>query len=138
MNYSISSIQTVAACDALILMVNKEKSDHEFRKLSLTRQYESLTENSTENNADLVKINNELNTINTIMQTLSPGEYLTELMSKKKKLESKQFDLDNKVAEYDIKSKFEKELDINNAESQISNVDALLAALDARRTELSS
>jgi hypothetical protein len=138
MNYSISSIETVAACDALILMVSKDKSDHEFRKLSLTRQYESLSSNSMETSADLAQINSELATIIPLIDTLSSGDYKNDLISKKLKLEAKKFDLENKVADYDMKVKIEKELDINNAESQIANANALLAALDARRTELSS
>jgi hypothetical protein len=109
MEFSIQSIQTVAGCDALILMFNKEKADHEFRKLSLTRQYESLSENSSEDSAELTRISNELATITSIIGTLAPGEYQTDLISKKMKLESKKFDLENKVADYDIKAKFEKE-----------------------------
>jgi hypothetical protein len=138
MEFSIQSIQTVAGCDALILMFNKEKADHEFRKLSLTRQYESLSENSSEDNAELTRISNELATITSIIGTLAPGEYQTDLISKKMKLESKKFDLENKVADYDIKAKFEKESDITNVESLIANADALLAALATRRSELSS
>ncbi|MBL0316363.1 MAG: hypothetical protein IPP69_11510 [Flavobacteriales bacterium] len=138
MEFSIQSIQTVAGCDALILMFNKEKADHEFRKLSLTRQYESLSENSSEDNAELTRISNELATITSIIGTLEPGEYQTDLISKKMKLESKKFDLENKVADYDIKAKFEKENDITNVESMITNAEAVLAALATRRSELSS
>lgn len=138
MDYSLSTIQTIAGCDALILMVNKEKADHEFRKLSLTRQYESLSTNSVEDTAELARITAELNNINSIIGTLEPGDYQTDLISKKMKLESKKFDLENKVADYGIKAKFEKELDINNADSQIANADALLTALNTRRAELSS
>lgn len=138
MQFEISSIQTVAACDALTLMLTKEKSDHEFRKLSLSRQLESLSSNSSENGVELAKITAELSTIIPIIDTMQPGEYKTDLITKKMKLEVKKFELENKVAEYDIKSKCEKTLDVTNAESAVSNTEALLAAVDARRTELSS
>lgn len=138
MNYSIQTIQTVAACDALILMVTKEKADHEFRKLSLTRQHESLSTNSLEDNAELTQITSELNTIIPIIASLPDSDYKTELISKRMKLETKKFDLENKVGDYDIKVKLDKELSITNAESAMQNSDDLLAQLTTRRAELSS
>lgn len=138
MNYSISSIQNVAACDALITMVTKEKSDHEFRKLSLTRQLESLATNSVEDSAELTRIISELNTIIPIIDTLEPSDYKTDLISKRMKLESKKFDLENKVADYDIKSRFEKELDINNVEASLTNINGLLTDLETKRSALST
>ena len=136
MNYTFTDVQTIAGCDALIDSVNKDKSDLEYRKLSLTRQRTSFDSNSVETTTELAQVVGELTIVTGLMIGLEEGDIKTDLQSKKLKLESKKFDLEHKVADYDGKAKIEKEFDIDRVDRQITAADELIAGLLTRKTEL--
>ena len=138
MIYSISNLQSVASCDELITMITKEKGDLEFRKNSLERQRAALDENFVENSEELVAITTELETIDSIIAALPEGEMKTELISRRKKLDSRLFDLQVKSENYNEKAKVNKEFDIGKVERQVEEADLVLAELNAKKVALSS
>lgn len=138
MIYSISNLQSVASCDELITMITKEKGDLEFRKNSLERQRAALDENFVENSEELVAITTELETIDSIIAALPEGEMKTELISRRKKLDSRLFDLQVKSENYNEKAKVDKEFDIGKVERQVEEADLVLAELNAKKVALSS
>lgn len=138
MIYSISNLQSVASCDELITMITKEKGDLEFRKNSLERQRAALDENFVENSEELVAITTELETIDSIIAALPEGEMKTELTSRRKKLDSRLFDLQVKSENYNEKAKVDKEFDIGKVERQVEEADLVLAELNAKKVALSS
>jgi|694.fasta_scaffold52574_2 peptidoglycan hydrolase CwlO-like protein len=138
MIYTISNLQSVASCDDLITMITKEKGDLEFRKNSLERQRAALDENFVENSEELVAITTELETIDSIIAALPDGEMKTELTSRRKKLDSRLFDLQVKSENYNEKAKVDKEFDIGKVECQLEEADLVLAELNAKKVALSS
>jgi len=137
MNYSFTDVQTIAGCDALIASVNKDKSDLEYRKTSLTRQRTSFDSNSVETTAELAQVISEITIVSSIVDSLPENDYKKELQSKKLKLEAKKFDLENKVGDYDAKSKIEKDFDIAKVDAQITEANLLLSGLESHKAGLS-
>ena len=74
MAYSMDKLTTVAECDAVLTVAEKEKKNLEFRKTSLERQKESYAANSVEIDADLAATDAEVTALQTVVATLPVGD----------------------------------------------------------------
>ncbi len=73
MNYSIEKLQTSADCNSVQALVNKEKSDLQYKKLSTERSYGNYSSRSSQISSDLALTSSELSALDTIITTLPDG-----------------------------------------------------------------
>ncbi len=138
MTYSLSSLSNVTECDILINKITNEKGDLEFRQLSLTRQRESYDLSAGDVSSELITTNGALAGVNAAIAAMTAGEDQNDLISKKLKLESKKFDLENRADDYSAKAKIEKEYSIAMTNKSLDETNALLSSLQTRRAELAA
>src|SRR5882757_2673313 len=100
MPYSVSSVTTAADCDLLINMTNKQKNDLTYRKLSLERQRTHYAETSLELEAELQTVNAEAAALDSVIASLPDGDVKDDNVTRKKRLELKQFLLTEKKENY--------------------------------------
>jgi hypothetical protein len=136
MPYSVSSITTAADCDLLINMTNKQKNDLAYRKLSLERQRANYAETSLELEAELQTVNAEAAALDAVIATLPDGDVKDDNVTRKKRLELKQFLLTEKKENYGGVALLDKEYDLARVNQELTETDAFIAALEARKAAL--
>ncbi len=136
MSYTVAKITTIEDCDLLLSLAAKEKADLTFKRLSEERLTLNYSETAVEIDADLQSVNTEITATETIIATLPDGTSKEEAVKKKTKLEYKKFLLNNRKENYGSLALLEKELDLNRVTVEISEIDAFIAAVTARKAEL--
>ncbi len=138
MSYSLNKITTIEDCDLLIENANNEKSELEFRILSLQRQKESYSNNSFEVSTELQLVQNQLDGVNSVLAVLPDGNDKDEAIIKKAKYELQLLVLNRRQKAYGTIALLDKELDLERAESQMASIDDYLAQIEARKIELNA
>ena len=110
MDYSVSTLTAVADCDTVLALIEKEKKDLSFRKLSLERQQENYANTTIEVSSEIEAINAELAAVNTVVATLPEGDTKDDNIKRQKKLEYSLFLLTNRKANYGAIALLEKNL----------------------------
>jgi hypothetical protein len=136
MSYSVNLISTVADCDLLLSLAAKEKSDLDFRKLSQDRQRSSYAETAVEVEAELQVVNTELSAITTVIANLPDGQTKDDNITKRKKLELKQYLLTEKKDNYGAVALLEKELTLARIDKELTATQEFSTALEARKATL--
>lgn len=136
MLYSVTQITSIPDCDLLLSMAAKEKADQDFKRLLEERLTVNYSETSIEIEAELQSVNTEIAATETIIAALPEGKSKIEAIKKKTKLEYKRFLLTNRKESYGVLALLEKELDVNRATVEISEIDAFIAAVTARKLVL--
>jgi hypothetical protein len=136
MTYSVNQLATVAECDAVLAIANKEKSDLQWRQQSIQRRQASYTESSVEIAAELAAVNAELAAYTNILAGLPEGPAKEETEVRKRKLEYRQFLLTDRQDDYGSVALLEKEMELGQLEKQIAEVDVFIAAVAARKAAL--
>jgi hypothetical protein len=129
-------ITTVADCDLLLSLAAKERSDLEFRKLSVERQRSVYAENAGEVEAELTAVNAELVAVNTVLENLPDGDIKDEQITKKMRLELKLRLLHEKKENYGIVALLVKEFGQARLEQELAAAQAFTTAVEARRKNL--
>lgn len=136
MIYSFTNLKTVADCDMLIAISNKEKADLEFRKLSLTRQLETSEDSSVEVGAELQAITAELVAKQSIVGTLPEGKAKQDMLLSIKRLDVLKTVFENRQRNFGVVSRLEKEYDIGCIETKIGETDAFITGVNDRKTQI--
>jgi hypothetical protein len=136
MNYSVNQLTTVADCDAVLSLVAKEKEDLEWRQQTILRRQASYAESTVEIAAELAAVTAELAAYESILNTLPDGPAKEDAVVKKKKLEFRQFMLNDRKGDFGSVALLEKEMELGQLEKQIAEVDVLAAAVAARKAAL--
>lgn len=136
MDYSVQNLTEVSDCDMLITLSQREKADLEYKKLTAERLAAKFGENSVEIATALQGVEAELQAVDTILGVIAEGPTKEEQITKKTKLEYKKFLLVNRKASYGIVALLEKECDTARLNSEIVEIDAFIAAIQARKLEL--
>lgn len=136
MDYSILALTTVADCDNVLAMVEKEKKELVFKKLSLEHLQENYASNTIEVSAELEILTAELNAVNMVVAALPEGEVKEDSIKKQKKLEYKLFLLSNRKANYGAIALLEKEFNIARVMRELEEADACIAAVTAQKSKL--
>jgi len=138
MNYSIFHLTQVADCNVLLSWAAKEKADLNFKKLSDERQTERFAENALELDAVLQGVLAELAATETIISVLPDGPSKEDALNKKTRLEFKKFLLETRKGSYGTVALLEKEMDLGRIIQELEEVDAFIAAVEARRAVLNA
>ena len=138
MNYSVVNLTQVADCDMLLLWAAKEKADLNFKKLSEERLTARYAETSLGIDAELQGVIAELAATDTIISVLPDGDAKNDAINKRIRLEYKKFLLETRKASYGTVALLEKEMDLGRVEKELLEVDAFVAAIEARKVVLQS
>lgn len=136
MDYSVSTLTAVADCDTVLALIEKERKDLSFRKLSLERQQENYANTTIEVSSEIEVINAELSAVNTVVATLPDGDTKDDNIKRQKKLEYNLFLLANRKANYGAIALLEKEFSIARVVQELEEADAFAAAVVARRLSI--
>ncbi|WP_396153039.1 hypothetical protein [Flavobacterium sp.] len=83
--YSVSNLTTVADCDVLLGMAQKEKSDLNFKKLSEERLVTNYSNTAVEIDAILQGVIAEIAAVDTVLAVLPEGPALPRMPKKNAK-----------------------------------------------------
>ncbi|WP_298220788.1 hypothetical protein [Flavobacterium sp.] len=136
MNYSITNLTQVADCNVLLSWAAKEKADLNFKRLSDERLTTKYAETSQELDAVLQGVLAELSATETIIGVLPEGPSKDDALNKKTRLEYKKFLLETRKESYGTVALLEKEMDLARVLQELTEVDAFISTLEARKTEL--
>lgn len=138
MNYSISSLMQVADCDSLVAWAVREKADLNYKKITIERVSQKYAENSIGLDAEIQGVIAELAATETIIAALPDGPSREKAMDKKVTLEFRRFVLENRRENFGVVALLQKESELGRIDQQIEEVDAFLAAVEARRLSLAA
>jgi len=136
MDYSVSTLTELADCDTVLALIEKDKKDLSFRKLSLERQQENYANTTVEVSSEIEVLNAELSAVNTVVATLPDGDTKDDNIKRQKKLEYNLFLLTNRKANYGAIALLEKEFNIARVVKELEEADAFAAAVVARRNSI--
>ena len=134
--YTVSNLTTIADCDVLLTMANKEQGDLVFKKLSEERLVTNYSTTSVEINAVLQGVLAEISAVDTIIATLPEGATKENEEKRKVRLEYKKFLLENRKESYGAVALLEKELDLERVNKQLEEVNLFIDAVTAHKATL--
>ena len=134
--YTVSNLSTIADCDVLLTMANKEKADLAFKKLSEERLVTNYSTTSVEIDAVLQGVLAEISAVDTIIATLPEGSTKENEEKRKVRLEYKKFLLENRKESYGAVALLEKELDLERVNKQLEEVNLFIDAVTAHKATL--
>ncbi|MFY7742491.1 hypothetical protein [Flavobacterium filum] len=134
--YSVSNLTTVADCDVLLGIAQKEKSDLNFKKLSEERLVTNYSNTAVEIDAILQGVNAEIAAVDTVIAILPEGPTKEAEEKRKVRLEYRKFLLENRKESYGAVALLEKELDLERVNKQLAEVDVFIAEVTAHRDTL--
>ena len=134
--YSVTNLTTIADCDVLLTMANKEKADLTFKKLSEERLVTNYSTTSVEIDAVLQGVLAEISAVDTIIATLPEGATKENEEKRKVRLEYKKFLLENRKESYGAVALLEKELDLERVNKQLDEVNLFIDAVTAHKATL--
>lgn len=134
--YSVTNITTIADCDVLLNMANKEKADLAFKKLSEERLVTNYSTTSVEIDAVLQGVIAEIAAVDSILAVLPNGPTKDSEEKRKVRLEYKKFLLENRKESYGAVALLEKELDLERVNKQLDEVNLFIDAVTAHKATL--
>ena len=134
--YTVSNLTTIADCDVLLTMANKEKADLAFKKLSEERLVTNYSTTSVEIDAVLQGVIAEIAAVDSILSVLPNGPTKDSEEKRKVRLEYKKFLLENRKESYGAVALLEKELDLERVNKQLDEVNLFIDAVTAHKATL--
>ena len=134
--YSVTNLTTIADCDVLLNMANKEKADLAFKKLSEERLVTNYSTTSVEIDAVLQGVIAEIAAVDSILAVLPNGPTKDSEEKRKVRLEYKKFLLENRKESYGAVALLEKELDLERVNKQLDEVNLFIDAVTAHKASL--
>jgi hypothetical protein len=134
--YSVTNLTTIADCDVLLTMANKEKADLAFKKLSEERLVTNYSTTSVEIDAILQGVIAEIAAVDAILTVLPNGPTKDSEEKRKVRLEYKKFLLENRKESYGAVALLEKELDLERINKQLDEVNVFIDAITAHKATL--
>lgn len=134
--YTVSNLTTIADCDVLLTMANKEKADLSFKKLSEERLVTNYSSTSVELDAVLQGVNAEIAAVDSVIAVLPEGSTKDSEEKRKVRLEYKKFLLENRKESYGAVALLEKELELERVNKQLDEVNVFINAITAHKATL--
>ena len=134
--YSVTNLTTIADCDVLLNMANKEKADLAFKKLSEERLVTNYSTTSVEIDAVLQGVIAEIAAVDSILAVLPNGPTKDSEEKRKVRLEYKKFLLENRKESYGAVALLEKELDLERVNKQLDEVNLFIDAVTTHKATL--
>lgn len=136
MNYSISTLPTVEACDYLLVDGRRLLTDLQHKVYGLTRRHDDAGDNSNEIEKDIVATTAQIAAYEAFLPTLPDGKIKTGMEKELVNLKHKLFLLTNRSENYGIITAVELELDVNRVEREIAETTVYVGLLEARKVAI--
>jgi hypothetical protein len=136
MSYSVNLLTTVADCDSVILVAEKEKADLSFKKTSVERQKDTYANNSISIDADIAATDAEIAALTPVVASLPAGAAKDDNETRLKKLELKKFLLAQKDKNYGSVALLMRENDLERIVKEVDAVDAFITAINVRKAAI--
>jgi len=136
MDYSVLTLTAVADCDTVLSLIEKDKKDLTFKKLSLERQQENYANTTIEVSSEIEALNAELTAVNTVIATLPDGDTRNDSLKRQRRIEYNLFLLDNRKADYGAITLLEKEFNLARVLKELEEADAFAAAVTVRKANI--
>lgn len=136
MAYSVDRLGTIEECDTLLQYAQKEKDDLEYTQGALEHRMESYQDRSVKHEADLTAVTTELASLQTVFDGLDPGDLKDDIESRIKRLEYRQWLLQERSDTYGVLALLEKEMEIERIVQEIAEVDIFIAEVEVRKAAL--
>ena len=136
MNYTVSSLTTKADCQVLIDNADLQKSELEFKRVTIGRQAELAATNNADITADLAAVTAELAALQTVFNALPPGKTKDETQNKITKAAYRKFQLQQRHEKSGALALIEKQYDEACNESALTEINLLTQQLTDRMAEL--
>ncbi len=138
MPYTTDALKTVAECDALLDIAEDEKRAMVFKKTSLDYRVVTGNDTASEIAEELQSVRAELAGLDAIIAAFPDGKEKNTYIAKRKSLEAREIRLTNRSVSNDAVSRLEKEYDLARLNREIEETDIFIAAIQARKTQLTS
>lgn len=136
MNYTLEKIGTVAACDTLLATALKKKEILERKRRNLGEAIDRFRNRLDQIAKDRAEVLAMLGPFTRAYHTLPEGKYKANVNVKVKRLELRQALLDKKAFTCNVQALLAKQIKFNMLSAQVSAIDAYIAAVQNKRTEL--
>ncbi len=138
MEYSITEVTSAEDITKLLITLNKEKESLEYRLTGLNRSHNLMGSASSSLANDIQSVTSQMANYDTQIPNMLEGKLKDKAILERKKLDVKLEMLEQKFDNYDSIAKIQKEEDVNTVQSELTIKTTLIAALETRRTELST
>lgn len=136
MAYTVSLLTTVADCNSVLAMAQKDKKNYEHKKDNLLFSQENSQENSTERQAKLLIVNSEVAMLQSIIAGLPEGEMKEQTITDLMRKQTSQRVLANANNTATPVSLLDNELEIARIDQNIAETIAFINAVDAHKSTL--
>ncbi len=136
MIYSVSSLQTVADCNTMLSMANNDKSALLLKQADLQLTKTRYQQTAVDVEAELPLVQAEVASKTASVASAPEGSVKELYKHQLRKAESKLYVLTTKKAAYGSIAVLDKEWELARVEHDLTEVDALIAAIEARKVEL--
>jgi hypothetical protein len=136
MDYSLEKITTVAMCDTLLEVAEKDRESLERRRRNQQESIGNFDERTTEIGTELISVQARLETYTALFQALPEGKDKITADLEVKRMQTRKALLNKSVIGYNVFALLDKQVDYNHLVSQVANADAYIAAVQAKKTAL--
>ena len=136
MAFSVELLSTVADCDALIGIANKERGDLDFKRVTLVRKQSVSSTTAASIEVDIASVNAELNSCAIQLETLPPGPARDKVLDDQYRAQFKLYQLNTRRNATGTRAVSQQAYDIECVDVTIAQNVAYIAALNARKAEL--
>ncbi len=134
--YNLELITSAADADQLLRIAQREKRSIYVRRENLSLRNENASENGAERSADIVAAQAELQSLNTVIDSLPEGERKQEEITNRMAVELRLRRLTRGGDGNDPVSIVERAFDVNRFDRDITGIEEFVAAVEARKLEL--
>lgn len=137
MNYSITSLTTVADCDALLNLVNAERQALNIKQVILNADLQSYSTTSVNVESEIIVLTAEIAALDTYLNVLPEGSKAKRKASTKHKVaEGRLSGLLDRQGNFGLVALINRQLDAGQLEAQITAVDDFIAQVTAHKSTL--
>jgi len=139
MDYSLEKIDTVVACDALLMSAQKKKQDLEIKRRKLGEAIASFRKRMDTVGQDSALVQSMLLIYTAAYEALPEGTRdKVDMKIKVRRLELRQAQLEKRALTYNVRALLSRQVKYNVLDCQVAEIDAYIAAVEDRKTALAT
>ena len=136
MAYTVTLLTTIADCNSVITLAQKDKKNYEHKKYTLLHNLENSQENSTERQNRLIVINSEVAMLESIIAGLPEGEMKEEAITNLMRKKTTQRVVSNGNSSSTPVNLLDNELEISRIDMNMAETVAFMNAVEAHKATL--
>ena len=136
MPYSINTLTTVADCDALISLANKDKKSYENKIYNLNFDLEISQDNAAARAARLLIVNSEIAMLDTVIDSMAEGQVKEDYITMRMRKIASQRSLSSPGSSSNPVNRLDDELEIARLNLQLTETLSFIAAVEAHKATL--